>query len=151
MRPCRDTVEKFLDHLVTQVIIILVTIYALTGEDFRLLFFGIEADNIFMYLNIVTFIIFSLELVFACFSKKEYCNSFFFWLDFISALSILTDIEPVWAAIVGEANSAENQENQTDAMQLIRAARGARIGTRAGRMARAVRLIRLVRIAKLYK
>lgn len=127
-----------------------VTVYALCGEDVRLLFFGIDADDIFMYLNIASLAIFSVELVLACFSKKGYFGSFFFWLDIVSTLSILTDIEPVWAAVTNTGDSTEGTDS-TDAAQIVRASRGARLGTRAGRMTRVIRLIRLIRIVKLYK
>ena len=64
-----------------------------------------------MYLNIVTMSIFSIELVLNCYARKDYFNSFFFWLDLISTLSVLTDIEPVWSAIIGDNLSAENEED----------------------------------------
>jgi hypothetical protein len=94
---------------------LIITIYALIGEDLRLLYFRQESDTTFMNLNIATLSIFSLEICLSCFAKKDYFNSFFFWLDIISTVSIVTDIEPVWAAIVGDTLSSENQEDQSDA------------------------------------
>ena len=129
---------------------LIVTVYALCGEDARLMFWDLEADETFMYLNIASLVIFSVELVLACYSKKDYFNSFFFWLDIISTLSIVTDIEPIWAAMTSAGDSTEGSDS-TDAAQLVRASRGARVGTRAGRMTRVIRLIRLIRIVKLYK
>ena len=101
-------VSNLLDHWLTQIFMLIVTVYALIGEDLRLLYFKQEADLFFMNSNIATLVIFSLEIILSCFAKKKYFNSFFFWLDIISTISIITDIEPVWAAIVGDTLSAEN-------------------------------------------
>lgn len=80
----------------------------LFGEDIRLLSFSLDADPVFTYLNIVAIIIFSIEIVLRSVAKKDYLNSFFFWLDMISTISIISDIDPIWAAMVGEENSREN-------------------------------------------
>lgn len=89
---------------------LIVIVYAVCGEDIRLLFFGLESDETFMYLNVASMAIFSVELVLTCYSKKDYFNSFFFWLDIISTLSILTDIEPVWACITNAGDSTEGSD-----------------------------------------
>ena len=98
-------------------------------------------------MTIVCFFLFTIELIAASVGKPGYWLSFFFWLDLIATLSIITDIEPLMEALLGDTNSAAG----ADTVTLARASRGARIGTRAGRMARVIRLIRLVRIVKLYK
>lgn len=145
----KKNVFYFVEHSCTQIFVLLVTFYALFGDDIRLLSFGKEADDVFMYLNIIAMAVFGIEIVLSCYSKPDYFNSFFFWLDLISTISIITDIEPVWDAITGANN--EEAEGAADAGTLARASRGARIGTKAGRMTRVIRLIRLVRIVKLYK
>lgn len=79
----------------------LVTLYALIGDDVKLLSFTKYADDVFMWLNIGAIIMFSIELILSSIGTKEYFGSFFFWLDLISTLSILTDIEPLWDRIIG--------------------------------------------------
>ena len=125
----------------------LITIYALLGDDIRLLFFSKEADDGFLALTITAMGMFFIELVLASIGKPEYFNSFFFWLDALSTVSIITDIKPAMDFITGQDGEADG----ADAASLARASRGARIGTRAGRMTRVIRLIRLIRIVKLYK
>lgn len=90
---------------------------------------------------------FLLELIAASIGKADYWLSFFFWLDLIATLSVITDIKPLMELIMGDSSRGAG----TDTITLARASRGARIGTRAGRMTRVIRLIRLVRIVKLYK
>lgn len=85
-----------------------ITIYALLGDDVRLLAFTSSADNVFMWLNIITLALFSIELILSSISVNEYLGSFFFWLDLLSTLSIVTDIAPLWETIlsIGSVESA---------------------------------------------
>jgi hypothetical protein len=149
----------------------LVTIYALLGDDLKLLTTTIEADIYFTWCTSIALVLFMLELILASIGKEGYLNSFFYWLDLVSTLSLVTDIPPIWNKIIGDEPSGpvvvkddstgSNNTNDTmnndgnnqsaDAASLARASRGARIGTKAGRIARVVRLIRLIRIVKLYK
>ena len=125
----------------------LITIYALIADDIKLLSCDVTADKYFTAVTIFSFFMFLLELVAASIGKPGYWISFFFWLDLIATLSIISDIQPLMEAITGGDGDAAG----ADTVTLARASRGARIGTRAGRMARVIRLIRLVRIVKLYK
>lgn len=125
----------------------IITIYALLGDDIKLLVFPKSADNAFTILTTLSMFMFLLELIFASISKPDYFNSFFFWLDLFSTISLITDIEPAMDFLIGSSEDGGG----TDAASLTRASRGARIGTKAGRMTRVIRLIRLIRIVKLYK
>jgi len=143
----------------------LVTIYALLGDDLKLLTTTKEADIYFTWCTSIALVLFMIELILASIGKEGYLNSFFYWLDLVSTLSLVTDIPPIWNQIIGdtatndvgtELNSKDTKKNNSnnesaDAASLARASRGARIGTKAGRIARVVRLIRLIRIVKLYK
>jgi hypothetical protein len=82
----------------------------------------------------------------ASFAQKDYFLGFYFWLDFIATVSLITDIGWIYNEITGGGDI--NASNASQASSLARAGRGARVGTRAGRI---VRLVRLIRIVKLYK
>ena len=69
-----------------------ITLYALTGDDIRIIFFEKKDDNVFILLNIITLSMFLLELFLSSIGISGYFNSFFFWLDLISTLSIILDI-----------------------------------------------------------
>lgn len=128
----------------------IVTLYALFGDDIKIAFFTKSADETFNYITSVALVCFVIEITFNALSQEGYFNSFYFWLDIISTLSLITDISWIWQLIVGEQQdySASNAEQ---AGQLARAGRGARIGTRAGRITRVIRLVRLIRIGRLWK
>jgi hypothetical protein len=142
-----STIE-FLDHPGTQIFVTLITIFALLGDDIKLLVFPHTADFTFTILTSFSMLCFFIEIILASLAKPDYFNSFFFWLDMISTLSLLTDIEPAMDFLIGQE---DDSTDASDAVALARASRGARIGTRAGRMTRVIRLIRLIRIVKLYK
>ena len=78
----------------------LVTIFALIQADIQLLAFTKDSDDVFMWLNILTLALFSVELILSSIGVKGYLGSFFFWLDLLSTVSIITDIKPLWLAIV---------------------------------------------------
>lgn len=57
-----------------------------------------------------------IELILASIGKEGYANSFFFWLDLVSTLSLVTDIEPIWNKIIGDTPTntvGEMDENNT--------------------------------------
>eukprot|EP00241_Pyramimonas_parkeae_P004274 CAMPEP_0114238114 /NCGR_PEP_ID=MMETSP0058-20121206/7752_1 /TAXON_ID=36894 /ORGANISM="Pyramimonas parkeae, CCMP726" /LENGTH=849 /DNA_ID=CAMNT_0001350203 /DNA_START=611 /DNA_END=3157 /DNA_ORIENTATION=- len=137
----------------------LVTIWALFGDDIRLISTYKEADDGFTVVTIFCLLCFSVELGFASIAKEGFTFSFYFWLDLIATVSLLFDIPDVFALMTGveetdstvsptdSSGSADNSQMKESAT-LTRAGRTSRAGTRAGRI---VRLVRLVRILKLYK
>ena len=132
------------------VLITVITIYALFGDDIRLWLTEKESDDVFFGLSAVAFVLFAFELIVNSVARPGFANppSFFFWLDLLATLSLLPDIGWVWDPI--EA-LFEGGASGNDVSSQIRAGRAARAGTRAGRVVRVVRLIRLVRVFKLYK
>ena len=124
----------------------IITLYALFGDDVRMLATTANADNVFYGLSSLSFISFSLELVLSCYAKDDYFLGFYFWLDLVSTLSLIMDIG--W---IMNARADKGSNHAQKASTLARAGRGARIGTKAGRVTRVIRLIRLIRIVKLYK
>jgi len=69
-----------------------ITIYALIGDDVRILAFEKKNDDVFLWLNVVALSLFVLELIFSSIGVKGYFGSFFFWLDLLSTVSVVTDI-----------------------------------------------------------
>ena len=55
--------------------------------------------------------LFAIELVLTSIAKPDYFNSFYYWLDVVSTLSLLTDIGWVWDELVGTSDfNASNAE-----------------------------------------
>ena len=84
-------------------------------------------------------IVFAVEIFFAAIAKEDYFNGFFFWLDFVSTISMIPDCGWIWDPLMGGGTT-----NATDLAKTSRAGRVTRV-------IRVIRLIRLIRIVKLYK
>lgn len=147
--PLKRRILSVIDHWSFSVLMTLLTVYALFGDDIRLLATESPADPGFFAMSCVCLIFFALEIAMASYAKENYWMNFFFWLDVVSTLSLIPDIPWIWESIVGDQTSAG--DNAAKASQLARAGRASRAGTRAGRVIRIIRVIRLIRIVKLYK
>lgn len=119
----------------------LLTVYALTGDDIRLICTNKPADPIFDYLVLLCIVVFSSEVVISCLGKDDYFMGFFFILDVASTITLVLDLTWVADELAGGGEDDDSAKN-------ARAGRTARIGAKAGRV---VRVLRLVRILKLYK
>ena len=97
-----------INNRIVQMIMLFVTLYALIGDDIRILGFNKDHDPIFLWLNVLSLSLFMIELIFSSMGVGDYFGSFFFWLDLLSTLSIVTDIEPLWAAIVSLGGSDDD-------------------------------------------
>lgn len=102
----REKFEKFLlfvlDHKWFTYVMTGLTIYALFGDDIRLLIFKKKSDTTFNILTCTAMLAFIIEIVISSVVKKEeYLFSFYFWLDVISTMSLIFDISWLWDRITG--------------------------------------------------
>lgn len=120
----------------------LLTVFALVGDDFRLICTSKPADGYFNIIVMVMILVFGFEVIISCLGKDDYFMGFFFVLDVASTATLVLDL--TWVANELFAGGGDDDDQAKNA----RAGRTARIGAKAGRV---VRVIRLVRIIKLYK
>ena len=131
----------------------IVTVYVLFVDDIWVLSIPKKMDEVFMALNVISLVLFSLEIILSSISIKGYFFMFYFWLDLIATLSLISDITWIWYKIVGINDDLQNSfdnNGTVDPSALI----GRKNNTTASRVARLmkiIRLIRLIRIVKLYK
>jgi len=116
------------------------TIFALFGDDLRLSALTIDEDPAFIVISAIIFAVFFVELALTTYANIGFALSFFFWLDLIAWLSMVTDVTPLWDAIQGLFDAGEDAADFSVAKN-----------ARAARTIRIIRLIRLVRIIKLIK
>ena len=138
-------IEEFLESKKATITMSLVTLFALFADDIKSLGFTKSSDDIFSSLVVISLIFFSFELVLSFIYKVNYKWSFYFWLDLVATLSLVTDIGWIWTQLIGVSNSSSSGK------QLQNAAKASRAGTRTSRILRIIRLIRLIRLVKLYK
>lgn len=136
----RKKTRKCLDHYATVILMTLITFYALFFDDIRMIFFEMSQDDGFFAITLIGMIAFAVEILLASISMDEYFNSFFFWLDLVSTVSMIPDCGWIWDPLTGGGGG-------TDATDLAKTSRAGRVT----RVIRVIRLIRLIRIVKLYK
>lgn len=68
------------------------TIYALFGDDIRVITTTKSADLYFDVITISAMSTFTIEILLGMLSKISYTCSFYFWLDLISTISLILDI-----------------------------------------------------------
>jgi len=122
--------NKELENNAWQTLMLVITVFALFGEDFRLCFMPKDVDVTFIITTAVVFSLFIVELVVTSLVRPGYIGRFFFWLDLLAAISLMPDF--ITIAFLSYA----------------RAGRAARVGTKAGRIVRFIRLVRLFRAAR---
>jgi len=139
-------------------LMIIVTMFVLFGDDIRILSFEKGADPTFEVFDSIALILFFLELALNSWAKttivnqpskplswlgipieipitiKGYLFDFYFWLDFLAAISMFPEVSWV-AEPLGLTNLAGASTN---------------IGATA-KLGRVARMVRLVRLVKLYK
>ena len=98
----KDPVRKFMNHWAVTLTMTIVTVYALFGDDIRVAFFTKSEDTTFNIITCVALGLFTIEITLNALTQENYFNSFYFWLDVISTLSLITDISWIWNAMIGQ-------------------------------------------------
>jgi class 3 adenylate cyclase len=141
-RCTNQTVTDVLQHRLFMLVMSVLTVFALFGDDLRLAAFSKSADTGFYATSLVALILFAFEMMLNWVADAEYRLGFYFVLDFVATISLIPDIEWIWRYVVDDSAASD---------EVAEAGSSARTGTRAGRIVRIVRLVRMLRILKLYK
>jgi hypothetical protein len=101
--------RDFAEGKFVTIVMSLVTLYALVGDDIRLWVTDKNADLIFNSGLLISFLLFTAEIMLNTVAIDEFKYSFFFWLDIIATLSVVIDIpwitDPMNAILVGNTPS----------------------------------------------
>lgn len=117
-----------------------VTLYVLFIDDIRMLTMPKSADLGIDLTILFALLLYSIELILSVFVLQDYFLSFYFWVDLLSFLSMVPDMQFMMEEIEQGASGATNG---ADIAKTSRA-------TRVIRIIRIIRLIRLLRIVKIY-
>lgn len=146
-----EVMKKIIDSYVYIIFMMLITIYVLFISDFNTAFMSTDSDIPISYTQLACFILFLIEIVMNVFVEKDYFMSFFFWLDIISTISILLDIDFVMNPIFNSGSTDEVVNSSNKSNKSTRSVAKAASAGRVTRILRIVRIIRIIRIVKLYK
>lgn len=72
--------------------------------------FSKNADDTFNALTSFSFAMFGIEIILASICKEDYFIGFYFWLDLVSTLSLITDIGWIMNQAYGSDGSASNAQ-----------------------------------------
>lgn len=79
----------------------LITIYSLFFDDIRMIAFTVHQDDYCYATTCFCFAMFGVEIILASLCKEDYFLTFFFWLDFVSTISMIPDIGWIWVLMTG--------------------------------------------------
>ena len=150
----KKKIVRFLDSSPILITMSILTIWALFASDICYAFLSIKVDDAFNIIQCILLGLFSLEFILTCISKEDYIFSFFFWLDLISTISLIQDIDYVMNPIMGYGPIKEDKVSKNRKRKSAQAAKAiSKVSTasRATRVLRVIRIVRLIRMVKLYK
>jgi class 3 adenylate cyclase len=162
--------RRSLDHWITQTFMTTLTVYILFADDIKMICTTKDADDAFSTVCVINMCIFTIEFVISSFVVEDYFLGFYFWLDFVSIVSMLLDVHWFYDVVINSVTASSTtvdveiitnststgtgtkpNSNVKSISALAKAGKGAKVGSRAIRILRILRIIRLVRISKLYK
>lgn len=130
----QQTCSAISDARPTMVAMGLVTVFALFGDDVRLAWLPPSADLGFLVATFAAMTLSFAEVAVNVVGKREsYLWSFVFFMDLLTASSLLVDCSMLWVG--------QSAVEGADTLRRI-----GRLGAQAGRLVRIVRLVRLVRL-----
>ncbi|GMH49042.1 hypothetical protein TrRE_jg13570 [Triparma retinervis] len=127
---------------------VILTVYALFGDDVRLAFYDVDDDQVFYNLSTFAMAMFLIEMGLQYYFREEYRWGFYFWLDVLSTASMIPDTNLLTAVLYSDGDSSAAGGETASTMK---AGKTSRAGAKAGRVVKIVRLIRFVRIFKILK
>src|SRR3990167_8735505 len=125
---CQKKVYKFVESTPVIIFMMIVTIWALFGDDIRQVTVDVNGDGTFYIITLICFSLFAIEIVLQFIGNPDYRWGFFFYLDVISTVSLLLDVGFISELIFSSGASS----NTKSAASFAKTARASRIGTRAG-------------------
>jgi hypothetical protein len=129
----------------------ILTVYVLFAENLKDLFLPKSFDIAHSIIMIMIIIIFLIEFFISYLCINNYPFSFYFWLDLVSILSMLFDIDWLFDLILLKLSEQDSTNNIKSLNNIAKAGKAARISTRAIKVLRVIRILRQIRIVKLYK
>lgn len=91
---------KLVENIYSHIFILICSVFTLLQDDIRNLALPVSVDQAFFRVNEFIFFLFLIEFIVISVCKKNFCGSFYFYLDLISIISMIPDINLIWNPIV---------------------------------------------------
>ena len=123
--------------------------FLLVQDDVRLSSTSKDADIYFTVFLMISLILFTMEILASSVAIDDYKYSFYFYLDIVATLSIISDLQFLldFFARILSMSVSEDEVNAIPGVMHIENAINAKIQ----QVVKALKLVRLIRIIKLYK
>ena len=174
--PTKAIINSAIDSNVAITLMSFITIYAIFGDDVRILAFGPGADKAFLTLSTLAFASFFLEILLLCWCRESYLQmpdfaaikevltadrrsrkSLSHWLRKLGK-AMQTGSFYFWLDLMSTCSMAIEMPwilppggNVADSLESTIAGKASVAGARAANKLKVIRMMRLVRLAKLYK
>lgn len=79
----------------------IIMIFLMLADDIRLVAIPKRLDPVFMALYIVCFAFQIIDITFYCIAVSKYVFGFYFWIDSIAMLSLVSDFTWIWYPLTG--------------------------------------------------
>ncbi len=96
----QKAILSYLENNYYIIFMCIVTFYALFSNDINIGFLPYYTDIYFDIISTIAFALFFVEIILSCYARENYTFSFFFWLDLISTLSLIMEIDFIFTPIM---------------------------------------------------
>jgi hypothetical protein len=96
----RHNLLMSVENVYFHIIVLILALYSLFHEDFTILFAPNSVDKVLHHVTEAVFFFFILEFLIVMIAKKKFIGSFYFYLDIISLISLIPEVEFIWDAII---------------------------------------------------
>jgi len=145
----KNKIRDIIDGTTVTIVMALVTLFALVGDDFRVWLTMKKSDPFFDATLIISMFLFSLEILMNTIVMDDFKYSYFFWLDIIATISLIMDIDMILDQIVVYVFTGTPSYHTVNASHDHEVADSSQ--DKIQKLLKSLRLIRLIRIIKLYK
>ena len=141
----RAVINIILESYLWTISISILTIYTLFSDDLKMLFFDPSQGQYFDALTYICIGFFAMEVIMQLIAdRKNYLWSFYFFLDVISTLSMILDLQYF-------SESSTGSKNLGSLNNIFQSGKTAKLGSRASRISRVIRIVGMFRMSKIFK
>jgi hypothetical protein len=91
--------------------ILILSAFSLISQDLQYSVLNKDVDFSFARMNEVVFFVFAVELILSSLFETNFIGSFFFYVDFISLISVIPDVQVIWDPIYNFIRSMDPDSN----------------------------------------
>lgn len=95
----KKKIYKLIESNLSQLLIIVLSCFSVINDDLRLCALSLKVDSSFFLINEFIFVFFSVEFILLCVCSSKFINSFYFWVDLVSIISLMPETHFIWTPI----------------------------------------------------